>query len=899
MSLRRTFQQLLADRAAVLSAFAAACGMTASAAALDKPNIIVLFADDLGWVDLSTDQTNMGNGSGFYQTPSIDALAAQGLAFSSAYAQQNCAPTRASMLTGQYATRHTVYNVGQLNRANNQGSTLIIPPSVQADDQIDPSDITIAETLQDAGYTTAHFGKFHCSSSGAAISASHGFDFNFGGNNGGSPGRYHAVQDGSSWRFANPQIGPELDPYAGPYTSQYITDNLMPYANGSNPATLLNDAKHVSDAMADAAIDFMNGQIADGNPFYMNVAFHAVHTPIQSRSDLQAKYNGITSTDGRHNSVGYAGLLEGMDHACGRIIDFLEDPNGDGNPDDSIAGETIVVFYSDNGGHEGPTDNAPLRGRKGRLFEGGIRVPMIVRMPDADNPGAYLRGGEVSDRVVHGMDFYPTFTEWAGGSLPIPFFHWVQGESFAAELQGPSDERAPLFYHFPGYLDSRATPTSLVIKTAANGERYKLMYFYESGSYSLFNLTNDLSETTNLIPLAANNDPDDWAAGVELSQELVAWLDTENAQLGTWRATGQPVTAPPLLPTVPPDADSPLRVHLTFDEGSGTTAENSGGSGTSNNGTLVGDAGFAPGVFGTAISLDGNGDIVTCGSSPITGSAPRTMSVWAKTSATGELDVMVALGSNSSNGAKWDFALDNANGGVLELGVAGGRTVGGPPAFNDGQWHLFTSVLPQGLDRLNEVRLFGDGSWLGVQGFDNNRAINTASGIFYVGRRANGSPSTSYFDGEIDDLAIWNEPLSDDEVRALYEVGLDPELGYNAAVFNELREVWLERADEAAIGDLVWTRATGLTDPAGVTIDGAGYRVVLDAAADTGVFAAIPPCNPADIAEPHGVLDIDDVLSFLGAFAAGEPPADLAIPSGVFDIDDVLSFLTAFSTGCP
>ena len=178
-----------------------------------------------------------------------------------------------------------------------------------------------------------------------SIVTEHGFDFNIGGTNSGGPNGmnpYIAQQNNNGvWVFASAH-GPELDVYAQPYSQQYIDDNLLPYANGNDPTTLLNTPKHLSDAMADATVDFLADRVADNEPFFVNVAFNAVHAVVNSRPDLEAKYVPLgTSSNPQHDDPAYAGLLEGMDQAIGRIIDFV-DQNG-------LSGNTMIVFVSDNG----------------------------------------------------------------------------------------------------------------------------------------------------------------------------------------------------------------------------------------------------------------------------------------------------------------------------------------------------------------------------------------------------------------------------------------------------------------------------------------------------------------------------------------------------------------------
>ena len=223
----------------------------------------------------------------------------------------------------------------------------------------------------------------------------------------------------------------------------------------------------------------------------------------------------------------------------------VDDPNGDGNTSDSIAANTLLVFTSDNGGHIGVTNNSPLRERKGTQREGGLRVPLIAVMPGT------ITAGVINDEAIHAVDYYPTYADLAGASLPAPQNHVLDGESFAGILRGETSElnRDAVFWHFPGYLDDRSVPTSLITKDAG-GKRYKLSYYYEDQRYELFNLTDDLSETTDLLarPISAA----DYAIARQMSSDLRAWLDDQGALYPTVRATGEPVPPPAPLSAEPP-----------------------------------------------------------------------------------------------------------------------------------------------------------------------------------------------------------------------------------------------------------------------------------------------------------------------------------------------------------
>lgn len=572
------------------------------------PNIIFILADDLGWTDHNVPSLALGNQSDYYQTPNITRLATEGVSFNSAYAQPNCAPTRAALFTGQYSPRtgNGVYNVASLNRAGGGRATYTTPAN-QGDEHVNGNaeTITLAEAMYNSGYVTAHFGKYHVGSS-TASSDTHplmqGFDFNFGGGNPGNPGNYFA----SSGTFHG-NVGPELDPFGANYDNAYITDKLTPYANGNNPSSLNGTAKHLTDAMGDAFVAFMDSHRAGSlaaYPVYVQLHFYAVHTPIQARPDLVTKYNGLP--DGaNHGSAGYAALLENMDHSIGRVLDYLDDPNGDGNTGDSIADNTLVIFTSDNGGHMGPTSNVPLRGRKGMHYEGGIRVPLVLRMPGT------IPAGETSSSMVHSVDHYRSILDFASGLTPDASTHPLDGESYFAHAKDPENvarNRSPIFYHFPGYMDSRAYNCSMMLKEI-DGKRYKYIYaydpYYDPGSdsstgsatrgfdqYQLYNITEDIGETVNLLDYidvensADPNDPSssreywDWLMhrdlGASLASELNSWLQgaagdsTWNPIYGTYKSTFPGIDpslvnqstgpAPASLPTLEVPADQQFRI---------------------------------------------------------------------------------------------------------------------------------------------------------------------------------------------------------------------------------------------------------------------------------------------------------------------------------------------------
>jgi arylsulfatase A-like enzyme len=519
----------------------------------NKPNIVYLMADDLGWVDIAASAANMGHGSRYHETPNIDRLVRDGMCFTHAYVQQNCQPTRAALLTGQYAVRplNNTYNVTSLKRYDKKSPgwpKIAIQPYDQQKGGIDPASTSVFEMLQAAGYHTAWFGKNHGCGEDQDLPQNHGVDTNFGTNkkvSGTAKGKptasnYLALKDDSKgWIFDGP-----MTKYAEPYTKEYVKKNLLPFATGNNPMSLVGNPKHYTDAIGDAVTDYLNERATAGTPFVAYVPFHAIHSGIVARPDLLAKYKAKPSLDERHANAKYAAFVEQLDQTVGRILQALE-KNG-------LAKSTVVVFTSDNGGVKGATSNAPLRSAKGTYYEGGLRVPFIVRWPGV------VKVGTVSAQPTHCIDVYPTLAELAGGSLPDPTFQPLDGVSIAPILLGKQDalNRDALFWHFPGYMDDRNHPRSL-IQQRFGKEVYKLFFNYTDGSYELYNISKDISEANNLLAL-----PSEHAMSIakQMNRDLRNWLKDTQAPNGSWRADGAAVSYPPadMLSFVIPD-DSGLK----------------------------------------------------------------------------------------------------------------------------------------------------------------------------------------------------------------------------------------------------------------------------------------------------------------------------------------------------
>jgi arylsulfatase A-like enzyme len=512
-------------------------GVVAACEARDsRPNIIVYMVDDLGWNHISAGQATMGTHGDIYHTPNVERLANSGLSFTHAYCQPNCAPTRAAMLSGQYAARvnNDVYVVQHLNRFGKGGirksNARFRGPEQSV--SVAAEGITIAEALRKNGYTTAHIGKYHVGGHDgeATLPENAGFDINIGGFSQGHQPSCFSKAVAQKWHF--PRVGRgDFDRFAAPYTKAYAKDRGL-------PASLVGTPKHICDALGDALEETIGRLSAGDRPFYLQFHSYAVHGPVRARPDLRKAAQERLGHQHGARITEYVAFIAGMDENLGRILAAIEDPNGDGDATDSIADRTLVLFTSDNGGTH--ADNRPLRGKKGMFSEGGIRVPLI----------AYWKGvipvNTVTDHMVHSVDFYPTYLELAGNRWSPPKeSHPLDGESFADILLTPNAQRTrgPIFYLFPGYLDTRAQPSAVVIDEL-KGNRYKLFYFYETDSWEFYCLSNDQGEAKNLI----ESHPE--LASI-LSKKLNAWLKQEHP---TWRPkfpldadSRRPVGPPPVL----------------------------------------------------------------------------------------------------------------------------------------------------------------------------------------------------------------------------------------------------------------------------------------------------------------------------------------------------------------
>jgi len=420
-------------------------------------NFVFILVDDLGWTDLGC------FGSSFYETPNVDKLCASGMKFTNAYAAcPVCSPTRASILTGKYPQRVGItdyINPGGGNQPENwRRKTPLLPASYQ--DRLAHKEVTISEALKEKGYATFFAGKWHLGPEGF-WPEDQGFDINKGGCERGGP--YGGRK------------------YFSPYGNPRLKDGP--------------EGEHLPDRLASETVTFIEAHKEES--FLAYLSFYSVHTPLMTRPDLEQKYQEKAKTVklkgpawGKErsrkvrliqNHAVYAGMVEAMDKAVGKVLSSLDRLN--------LKNDTVVIFMSDNGGlstSEGhPTSNLPLRAGKGWLYEGGIREPMIIRAPGITQPNS------ICSEPVSSIDFYPTMLELAG--IPPKPEHHIDGVSLVPLLKGQSVAQRSLFWHYPHYGNQGGAPGGAI----RNGD-WKLIEWYENDELELFNLKEDIGEHNNL-----------------------------------------------------------------------------------------------------------------------------------------------------------------------------------------------------------------------------------------------------------------------------------------------------------------------------------------------------------------------------------------------------------------
>ena len=445
-----------------------------------RVNIIFILADDLGWTDTAT------YGSKYYETPNIDRLASQGIKFLRYHNCQNCAPTRAALMSGQYGPRTGVYTVGGVDRFDWSMRPLRPVDNVTA---LPLDKITIAQALKQAGYATGMFGKWHLGEDGEHFPGKRGFD--------------EAVT--SAGLHFNFKTTPKMEHPKDAYLADWLTDK---------------------------AEDFIRRH--KDVPFFLYLPHYAVHSPWEAKADLIARFKSKPGVGG-HKDPTYAAMIASVDESVGRVMAVLDELK--------IADNTVLIFSSDNGGVGGYnrpdglirdkplkadkdsekapiTDNAPLRSGKGSLYEGGIRDPFIVRWPGNVKPGS------TCDVPTIHVDVYPTLLEVAGVTPSANYT--LDGESLVPLFRdgNASLKREAIYQHFPGYLGAgqniwRTTPVGII----EVGD-WKLMEYFEDSRLELYNLRDDIGETKNL----SAEMPDKTK---ELYDKMIAWRTAIKAPMPT------------------------------------------------------------------------------------------------------------------------------------------------------------------------------------------------------------------------------------------------------------------------------------------------------------------------------------------------------------------------------
>jgi len=433
--------------------------LTSAAAATEAnkpqpPNILFILVDDMGWRDLAC------YGHEIHETPNIDKLASLGMRFTEGYAAcPICGPSRAAIMTGRFPSR-TGFTDNFINRKKRIRQFMKL------------EEVTLAEAFKAGGYQTGFVGKWHLTADNeSCLPTDQGFDVNVAGSSWGHPLK----------GFFSPYYMPALE--NGP-KREYLTDRLT------------NEAIRVMD-------DFSK----KGKPWLMYMSYYTVHAPFHGKAAKVKKYTEKARQAKVKLNAAYAAMVESLDENVGRLLQWLDE--------NELRKDTIIVFTSDNGGFHAATHNRPLRGYKGELYEGGIRVPWIVQWPGVTKPGS------VCDKPVHGADFYSTLLEMSG--LPQRPEQHRDSVNLAPLLKGDADfDRGPMVWHYPVSLPRHHSEPGSAIRVGD----WKFIHYYEDGRHELYNLKRDIGESENL----AKRMPEKAA---EMKAQLDATLKEHGAKIPT------------------------------------------------------------------------------------------------------------------------------------------------------------------------------------------------------------------------------------------------------------------------------------------------------------------------------------------------------------------------------
>ena len=430
--------------------------------AAGRPNILYINADDLGVMDVSYNSDR-------YITPNIDRLVAEGMNFVNGYAAAaNCAPSRACVMSGQWGPRHGVYTVNNSDRGDAKHRRII---PIKNKELLDDEMLILPEVLKAAGYRTIHLGKWHVGED----PTTQGFDVNIGGDTSGGP--------------------------SGGYYTPVSNGPMLPY-NEMYP-----EGTHLTEIFSDQAKQFILAN--KDEPFFMHMAYYSVHTKLIPVRELVDYYKD------KDVHATYASMVQKMDQSIGAILDELDRLG--------LAGNTLVVFSSDNGGICEISAQTPYRAGKGSYFEGGIRVPYVMRWPGKIKPGS------ICEVPVTGLDFFPTFLDAAG--IAVPAQKLLDGNSLLPLLTGKGaiPDRT-LYWHFPIYLQKydgvgddshdplfRTRPGTVLLQGT-----WKLHEYFEDGRLELYDLGSDIGERNNLSQTMPE-------MSQELHRAMLDWRSETNA----------------------------------------------------------------------------------------------------------------------------------------------------------------------------------------------------------------------------------------------------------------------------------------------------------------------------------------------------------------------------------
>ncbi|EHV4551057.1 sulfatase [Escherichia coli] len=465
-----------------------------------KPNIILFLVDDMGFTDTSVQfGPERVPANDFFQTPAMENLAKNGVKFTQAYAHSVCSPSRISLMTGQNPVRHHSTNWLMLPNSDAQNGDWGPTGSPVNWDTIgiEQNDVTLPKLLKKAGYYTIHVGKAHFASLGSsgADPKNIGFDVNIAGHAAGAPASYLGEKN-----FGNDMPVKDGYPQGVPGLEKYWGKNV-----------------HLTDVLTERAEQEIDKALEGNKPFFLNMSYYAVHTPIEPHPRFIKNYRGKTykGTDIAipETEARYASMVEGMDASVGDIMKHLEEKG--------IAENTLIVFTSDNGGLSGHsrqttprgtelnTHNYPLKAGKGSAYDGGSRVPYIVSWAVPDKKNAFqkalpLKSGAVSATKLIIEDIFPTFLDVAnkfGGvsTSVIPADYKIDGIDTVKLWENPSENIIrPLVMHYP-HIWGPVGPGYEPYSSLRYGD-YKVIYFYNSKTWEMYNTTKDTGENYNLAP---------------------------------------------------------------------------------------------------------------------------------------------------------------------------------------------------------------------------------------------------------------------------------------------------------------------------------------------------------------------------------------------------------------